>query len=98
MIIIKRIKPNPPLGQYPQPELYGQAGSAPIKRRIRIINKIVPIASPFLNYFAVASYVGRRDLGKALPRSMSPTCEILKSAITIGSAKFPLLTWARKWF
>ena len=69
MIIIKRIKPSPPLGQYPQPELYGQAGSAPINRRTRIINRIVPMASPFGNYFAV-----RRDFGcgedpvDALPR------------------------------
>jgi hypothetical protein len=53
MIITKRIKPSPPLGQYPQPELYGQAGSAPINRRTRIINRIVPMASPFGNYFAV---------------------------------------------
>jgi hypothetical protein len=48
-IRINRINPSPPLGQYPQPELYGHAGSAPIKRRIRIINSIVPMASPFLN-------------------------------------------------
>jgi hypothetical protein len=58
MIKIKRIKPSPPLGQYPQLELYGQAGSAPINRRTRIINRIVPMASPFGNYFAV-----RRDFG-----------------------------------
>ncbi len=58
MIKIKRIKPSPPLGQYPQPELYGQAGSAPINRRTRIINRIVPMASPFGNYFVV-----QRDFG-----------------------------------
>src|SRR4029450_2716652 len=50
MIRIKRINPSPPLGQYPQPELYGHAGSAPIKSRIRMINRIVPMVSPFLNY------------------------------------------------
>jgi hypothetical protein len=43
MITIKRIKPSPPLGQYPQPELYGQAGSAPSNSRIRIISRIVLI-------------------------------------------------------
>jgi hypothetical protein len=49
-ITIKRISPNPPLGQYPQPELYGQAGSAPTNRRIRMINRMVPMASPFFHY------------------------------------------------
>src|ERR1051326_6711201 len=48
--MIKRTNPRPPLGQYPQPELYGHAGSAPINSRIRIINRIVLMASPFLNY------------------------------------------------
>jgi hypothetical protein len=50
IIKIKRINPSPPLGQYPQPELYGQAGSAPTKSRIRMINRMVPMISPFLNY------------------------------------------------
>jgi hypothetical protein len=50
MITIKRIIPSPPLGQYPQPELYGQAGNAPIKSKIRMINRIVPMVSPFSNY------------------------------------------------
>jgi hypothetical protein len=39
--MIKRISPRPPLGQYPQPELYGHAGSAPISSRIKTISKIV---------------------------------------------------------
>ena len=47
MITIKRINPNPPLGQYPQPELYGHAGSAPTKSRIRMINRMVPMGSSF---------------------------------------------------
>jgi hypothetical protein len=47
MITIKRISPNPPLGQYPQPPLYGQAGSAPTKSRIRMINRMVPMGSSF---------------------------------------------------
>jgi hypothetical protein len=69
MIRIRRIKPSPPLGQYPQPELYGQVGSAPINRRTRIINRIVPMASPFDNYFAVWRDFGcGKDLADALPR------------------------------
>jgi hypothetical protein len=56
--MIKRINPRPPLGQYPHPELYGHAGSAPINSRIRIINKMVPMASPFLTYFVAASHFG----------------------------------------
>ena len=44
---IKRIKPRPPLGQYPQPELYGQAGSAPTKSRITMINRMVPMVFSF---------------------------------------------------
>ena len=47
IITIKRIKPSPPLGQYPQPELYGQAGSAPTKSRITMINRMVPIGFSF---------------------------------------------------
>ena len=47
---ISRINPSPPLGQYPHPELYGHAGSAPIKSKIRIISRIVPMTSPFSNY------------------------------------------------
>jgi hypothetical protein len=47
IITIKRIKPTPPLGQYPQPELYGQAGSAPTKSRITMINRMVPIGFSF---------------------------------------------------
>jgi len=47
IMTIKRIKPNPPLGQYPQPELYGQAGSAPTKSRITMINRIVPMGFSF---------------------------------------------------
>jgi len=50
IIKIKRINPSPPLGQYPQPELYGQAGSAPTKSRIRMINRMVLITSPFSHY------------------------------------------------
>jgi len=41
---------EPSTGPIAQPELYGQADSAPINRRIITINKIVPIASPFLKY------------------------------------------------
>ena len=47
IMTIKRIKPNPPLGQYPQPELYGQAGSAPTKSRITMINSMVPMGFSF---------------------------------------------------
>ena len=47
IMTIKRIKPNPPLGQYPQPELYGQAGSAPTKSRITMINRMVPMGFSF---------------------------------------------------
>jgi hypothetical protein len=47
IIKIKRISPSPPLGQYPQPELYGHAGSAPIKRRIKMINRMVPMCFSF---------------------------------------------------
>ena len=47
IMTIKRIKPRPPLGQYPQPELYGQAGSAPTKSRITMINRMVPICLSF---------------------------------------------------
>jgi hypothetical protein len=43
--MIKRINPRPPLGQYPQPELYGHAGSAPISSRIKTISRIVPMLS-----------------------------------------------------
>ena len=46
-ITIKRINPSPPLGQYPQPELYGQAGNAPTNSRTRMINRIVPMLAPF---------------------------------------------------
>jgi len=50
IITISRINPSPPLGQYPHPELYGHAGSAPIKSKIRRINRMVPMTSPFSNY------------------------------------------------
>jgi hypothetical protein len=50
IITISRINPSPPLGQYPHPELYGHAGSAPIKSKIRMISRIVPMTSPFSNY------------------------------------------------
>src|SRR5262249_16050557 len=68
-ITIKRINPSPPLGQYPQPELYGQAGSAPIKSRIRMINRMVPIAFPFSNMFVGARHFG--CLGSEL-RQLTP--------------------------
>ena len=50
IITINRTNPSPPLGQYPHPELYGHAGSAPIKSKIRRINRMVPMTSPFSNY------------------------------------------------
>ena len=54
IITISRINPSPPLGQYPHPELYGHAGSAPIKSKIRRINRMVPMASPFSTTFVTA--------------------------------------------
>jgi hypothetical protein len=63
IITIKRTKPSPPLGQYPQPELYGQAGNAPMSRRIRMINRIVLMVSPFLNYIRARPDFGRNSLG-----------------------------------
>ena len=59
IIKIKRINPSPPLGQYPQPELYGQAGSTPIKRRIKMINRMVLMASPSCTMFVDALDFGR---------------------------------------
>ena len=42
MMIIKRIRPNPPLGAYPHPRLCRQEGTDPTNIRTRTINKIVP--------------------------------------------------------
>jgi hypothetical protein len=42
-MMISKMTPKPPLGKYPQPELYGQLGNAPTNRRIRIITRIVPM-------------------------------------------------------
>ena len=64
IMTIKRIKPTPPLGQYPQPELYGQAGSAPTKSRITMINRMVPIC---LSFPALCSSM-RRILDALRPR------------------------------
>jgi hypothetical protein len=49
-IMISKMTPKPPLGKYPQPELYGQVGNAPTNRRIRIITRIVPMVHLLL-YF-----------------------------------------------
>ena len=72
IIKIKRINPSPPLGQYPQPELYGQAGSAPTKSKIRMINRMVLITSPFCTMFVSARDFGRYDRGA--PSSVRAGC------------------------
>ena len=46
MMMIKRIKPKPPLGKYPQPVLYGHVGRAPTRSKIKMITRIVPIIHP----------------------------------------------------
>jgi hypothetical protein len=38
-----KIRPSAPLGRYPQPLLYGHAGTEPSNSRIRMIKSIVPI-------------------------------------------------------
>jgi len=45
---IKRIVPIPPLGQYPQLRLYGHLGTAPINKRMRITNRMMPIWTSIL--------------------------------------------------
>ncbi len=48
MIIMIKIVPKAPLGPYPQPELCGHAGKAPMSSKIKIINNTVPnIYPPF---------------------------------------------------
>ena len=41
-----KIIPKSPLGPYPQPELCGQVGNAPMSMRIKITIKIVPSIKP----------------------------------------------------
>jgi hypothetical protein len=43
MMTIRRIRPSPPLGKYPQLELYGHNGSAPRRSRTRMTSRIVLI-------------------------------------------------------
>jgi hypothetical protein len=58
--MIKRINPTPPLGQYPQPELYGHAGSAPISSRIKTISKIVLMLLLSRTTFVLVTDFGRQ--------------------------------------
>ncbi len=51
---IINITPKMPLGPYPQPELYGQAGIAPRSNNINIITSIVP--SMIFPFFCGCNY------------------------------------------
>ena len=74
IITINMINPSPPLGQYPQPELYGHAGRTPTKSKISSINRMIPIPSPFSTMFVSGRCFGRSvsmAIGFCLMRSRS---------------------------
>lgn len=57
MTTMRTISPSVPLGQYPQPRLYGQDGIAPSRSTIRTIRRISPIEPPCATAAAPASCV-----------------------------------------